>query len=58
MNDPNTSMLSGISFGNMWMKDMSKSASVAQMTNEHTISQKVWFLRNIEILERVIKAGD
>ena len=49
---PNTLMLSGISFGNVWMKDMSKSPSVAQMNNKQTISQKVWFLRNKEKIEK------
>ena len=49
---PNTLMLRGISFGNVWMKDMSKSPSVAQMNNKQTISQKVWFLRNLEIIEK------
>ena len=51
-------MLSGISFGNMWMKDMLKSPSVAQMNNDQTISQKAWYLKSLKILEKVIKAGD
>ena len=40
------------------MKDMPKSPSVAPMNNEETIAQKVWFLRNLKIIEEVIRAGD
>ena len=58
LSDPNTLMLSAISFGNTWMQDMSKSPSAAQMNNEQTISQEVWFLRNLKIIEKIIRAGD
>ena len=39
---PTTLMLSGISLGHMWMKDMWKSPIVAQRNNKQTISQKVF----------------
>ena len=55
---PSTLMLSGISFGNMWMKDMLKSISVEQRNNEQTTSQKVKYLKSLQIIERVIKTGD
>ena len=37
---------------------MLKSPSVDQRNNEQTISQKVWYLKSLQIIERVIKAGD
>ena len=40
------------------MKDMSKFPSVEQMKNDQITSQNVWFLKNLEIIERVLKAGD
>ena len=55
---PNSLILNGTSFGNLWMKDMSKFPSVAQMNNKQIISQKVWFLKNLKKIEKVIKAGD
>ena len=55
---PSTLMLSGISFGNMWLKDMLQSPSVVQRNNEQTISQKVWYLRSLQIILKVIWAGD
>ena len=45
-------MLSGNSFGNMWMKGMLKSPKVAQKDNEQTISQKVWYLKSLQIIEK------